>query len=271
MRRRASSTGSNQESKSAFTRLVGYVQTKMGLWLIAFTLWALVTETGLLAHRAVAGPVDTARALWTCLLDGTLVADMGATLVRVALGVGAGFAAGIPIGLWAGGSRNGGEVESFLDFFRAIPPLLVFPILLLAFGYGNEARVAVVAFAALLVVSLHVAAAIRQVPRARAEYVATLELTRWQRFKWFQFYATLPGILTSLRHAIASGLIVAVVTEMVIGAPHGLGSRAVSAQMSYDAPALYALVLVTGALGAGLAALILQIEQKVVFWQRKQR
>ena len=234
----------------------------------ALGAWAALTETGIVRHRAVAGPIDTARALFAGLEDGTLLADLSASLQRLGLGVALALAVGLPLGLFVGTSaRRHRLFEPGMDFLRAIPPLLVFPLLLLTFGYGDSARVGAVAYAATLVIALHVSSGVRRAPAERVDALRAMGATRWQLLRWVHFYEVLPSCLTALRHAVSTGLVVAVVTEMVVGAGEGLGSRAVNAQIAYDAPALYAVIFVTGGIGYALGSALMAAERRIVFWE----
>lgn len=233
----------------------------------ALGAWAGLADTGLVRHRALAGPIATVGALGSGLADGTLVADAAATMARTAAGVALGLAAGLPIGLWLGTSAaRRRTLEPGLDFLRAIPPLLVFPLLLLAFGYGERARVGAVAWAAALLVALHVSHVAARARPERARALRAMGFGWWHRLRWLHAYEILPGLLTSLRHALGTGLVVAVVTEMVVGAPHGLGARAVSAQVAYDTPGLYAVIVATGLFGWTLGRALLALERRIVFW-----
>lgn len=222
--------------------------------------WAALTETGLVRHRAVAGPIATARATYEGVASGALLADLGATAARVAVGVSLGLAAGLLLGVVAG--RRTRALEPALDFLRAIPPLLVFPFLLLAFGYGETARVGVIAWACALVVSLHVAGALAAGSPERLRAIRAMGASRWQTLRWLHAYEVLPACATGLRHAVATGIVVAVVTEMVVGAPHGLGARAVAAQVAYETPQLFAVVLSTGAVGYATSQALLALERR---------
>lgn len=247
------------------------LRRRAGLVSVAAVLagWAAVAETGLVRHRAVAGPIGTARAIGAGLADGTLPADLLATVGRAGLGVALGLALGLPLGLWIGtsGTRRA-LLEPGADFLRSIPPLLVFPLLLLALGYGEPARVGAVAYATSLVIVLHVAAGVRLGRPERRRALVAMGASRAQRLRWLHLYEALPGCLTALRHAVSTGLVVAVVTEMVVGAPAGLGSRAVSAQIAYDTPGLYAVIAVAGAVGYGAAASLVAAERRLTFWAR---
>ena len=242
-----------------------YTRTVAALVVVA--AWTAVTETGLVHHRAIASPIGILRALADGATSGSLAADLGATTARMFVGLVAGLAVGVALGLGVGSSaRFARWLEAPLELMRAIPPLLFFPLLLLVFGYGEVARVSAAALAAGLVVSLHVAAGVRRVSPTRARFLRALGATRWQRFRWQLAYELAPIVATATQHAIAASLVVTVVAEMLVGAEHGLGARAVAAQISYDAPSMWLALLVTGLLGVALARGVALLERRVVTW-----
>lgn len=236
----------------------------LALGLVAVASWAAVADTGLVRHRALAGPLATAGAIAAGLADGSLAWDLSATLARMLAGVTIGAALGLPLGLASGSART---LEPGLDFLRAIPPLLLFPLLLLAFGYDDRARVGAVAWAAALVVSMHVAAGASRASSARRRALTAMGAGFLDRLRWLHLYELAPPLLTGLRHAVGAGTIVATVTEMVVGAEHGLGTRAVTAQIAYDAPGLYAVLVTTGAASFALSRLLLLVERRAVRWR----
>lgn len=228
---------------------------------------SVLLDGGWLRHRALAGPLAIGAALHVALVDGSLALDLRATFGRAFLGVFLGALVGVPLGLVAGRSRaRQGLVEPGLDFLRAIPPLLVLPLVLFALGYGELSRVTLVAWGSALVVSLHVgASAARGGERDRA--LRAMGATRWQRLVWLELPQLVPPTVVALRHAFSVGLVVTVVTEMVIGAGHGLGARAVEAQLAYDTPALYGVLLATGSLGWLIGGALTAAESRLAPWR----
>ncbi|HEX7479954.1 MAG TPA: ABC transporter permease subunit [Polyangiales bacterium] len=241
-------------------------KTHFGTWL-GLGLWSLLADTGILRHRAVAGPWAIARTALSDLRAGSLLADVAASAARVAAGVSLGLCAGLLLGASVGlaGARRQ-RMEPTLDFLRAVPPLFVFSLLLLSLGYGESARVLAVAWAAALIVALHVSDAVASVHHERLRTLRAMRATPLQLLRWLYLYELMPACLLSLRQAVTNGLIVAVVTEMLVGAPHGLGTRALSAQIAYDAPRLYTTIFLTGALGLAGSRLILAAQRKLVTW-----
>jgi NitT/TauT family transport system permease protein len=234
--------------------------------LLVLAAWACVADGGLVRHRALAGPIATLGAIATGLADGTLAWDLFATLTRMIAGVAIGAILGVPLGLVSGGARTR-AIEPCLDLLRAIPPLLLFPLLLLTFGYDERARIGAVGWTATLVMSMHVAVGVSRASSARRRALSAMGAGLVHRLRWLHLYELAPSCLTGLRHAVGSGLIVATVTEMVVGAEHGLGSRAVAAQIAYDAAGLYAVILATGAASFALSRIVLAVERRVVRWR----
>lgn len=229
---------------------------------------SVLLDGGWLRHRALAGPLAIGAALRAALVGGSLVLDLRATFGRALLGVVLGACVGVPLGVVAGRSRaRQGVIEPGLDFLRAIPPLLVLPLVLFALGYGEPSRVTLVAWASALVVSLHVGASAAQGGGERERALRAMGATRWQRLVWLELPQLVPPTLVALRHAFSVGLVVTVVTEMVIGAGHGLGARAVEAQLAYDTPALYAVLLATGSLGWSIGRALAAAESALAPWR----
>lgn len=240
---------------------------RVGAGLAVLAAWAGVTETSLVHHRAIASPLGVLRAVADGLADGSLPLDIIATTTRALAGLVAGLAAGVVVGLAVGSSATLARwTEAPLDLMRAVPPLLFFPLLLLAFGYGDVARISAAALAAALVASLHIAAGVRRVPQTRARFLRALGATRWQHFRWHLAYELAPIVATATQHAIAASVMVTVAVEMLAGAAHGLGARAVSAQITYDAPAMWMAILATGMLGVALSRVVALLERRLIGW-----
>ena len=61
-------------------------------------------------------------------------------------------------------------------------------------------------------------------------------------------------------------LVIIIVTEMFIGARSGLGKIIIDAQITYEIPTMYAVILIAGILGYSLNALVLTLEKKLLHW-----
>ncbi len=210
--------------------------------------------------------------LRTCALElarPLLWLDVGATLARVLVGVALATALGWVLGLALGrNARLWRVAEPLVDFLRAIPPVLAFPVCLVLFGYTEQARVAAIAFGTTGIVLLHVANGVARAPSARRD-TARLAGLRGLALVWrVDVFEALPALFLGLRLALTAGLVIAVVSEMLVGAEHGLGARALDALIAYRSDLLGLVVLLAGGTGFALSALVAAVERRVVHWQR---
>lgn len=213
--------------------------------------WAisLVTVSG---RPLVAGPLATLGAMTA--LAGPLALDLLGTLARAAAGLALGTVLGVLLGLGAAAaSRSTGAPEGLLELLRSVPPVVWLPVFLLALGYGDAARIATVTAAVAVIMAVAVTTAARAPRSARAEQLSLAGASALQRLRWTQPWESLPVLLVGLRIATAMAIVVATVAEMVAGAPHGIGSRIVDAQVSQDSAQLTAAIATVGLAGFVLA------------------
>jgi ABC-type nitrate/sulfonate/bicarbonate transport system permease component len=230
-------------------------------------LWGAASRSAWGRAHSVPTPAEVAHAAVEGARDGTLLCDCADTLARTLAGAGAAVLLGGALGLWLGG-RPGlwRAVEPTADFVRSIPPVLVYPLLLLGFGYNEGSRLATVAFGAFGAVLLPVAAALARAPAARADVVRLAGLRGYAAFRVLHLPEALPALVTGARLALTTALVITVVTEMLVGSRHGLGVRALAALQEYRPERLWCVVLLSGALNAGLSGALVALERRLVRW-----
>jgi ABC-type nitrate/sulfonate/bicarbonate transport system permease component len=196
----------------------------------------------------VATPVATLGALSGAAP--TLVGDLGATAARAGVGLAAGVAAGLVIGpLAAVFARRAPVIEGLLDFARSIPPVVILPLCLVAFGYNELARLVTIGAGCVWTVSLAVITAASAPRSARREMLDVAGATPLRALSWTQPWESLGVLVVGLRASASTAVIVAVVTEMIAGTERGLGGRVIAAQIVGDTPGLTLDVLAAGVLG----------------------
>ncbi|MCC6994646.1 MAG: ABC transporter permease subunit [Deltaproteobacteria bacterium] len=235
--------------------------------LVLLGLWLALALLGWPGPRLVPAPALVASLAAHELTHAALWRDVGATLARVVIGVGVASALGAGLGFALGRSRRWRAAsEPSIDFLRSIPPILTFPLFLLGLGYGERARLATVVFGCAGIVLLHVAAGLAAAPRERAEAVRLMGLGRLATARHLELPEALPGLILGVRVALATGLVIVIVTELLIGAPHGLGVRAREAQIAYQPAQLWLVIALSGALGALLSGLLARLGRRLTPW-----
>jgi ABC-type nitrate/sulfonate/bicarbonate transport system permease component len=214
----------------------------------AIGVWWAVAQIHVAGRALFATPAGTLSALSHSAP--TLARDLAATAARAGVGLGAGVAAGLVIGAVAAVLvRRARVIDGLFDLARSVPPVLVLPVCLLAFGYNELARLATVAFGCVWTVALAVITAASSPRSARREMLEVAGATPLRALVWTQPWESLGVLVVGLRTSASTAVIVAVVTEMIAGAEHGLGARVIAAQIVGDTPGLTLDVLAAGALG----------------------
>jgi ABC-type nitrate/sulfonate/bicarbonate transport system permease component len=214
----------------------------------AIGFWWAVAQIHVAGRPLIATPAGTLGALSPAAP--TLGRDLAATAARAGVGLAVGVAAGLVIGALAAVLvRRAPLIDGLLDLARSVPPVVLLPVCLLAFGYNEFARVATVASGCVWTISLAVMTAASSRRSARREMLDVAGATPLQALAWTQPWESLGVLVVGLRTSASSAVVVAVVTEMIAGPEHGLGARVIGAQIAGDTEALTLDVLVAGALG----------------------
>jgi ABC-type nitrate/sulfonate/bicarbonate transport system permease component len=214
----------------------------------AIGAWWTVAQIHVAGRSLVATPAATLGAL--SREAPTLGRDLAATAARAGMGLSVGVAAGLGIGALAAVLvRRAPVIDGLLDFARSVPPVVILPVCLLAFGYNELARAVTVAFGCVWTVSLAVITAASSPRSARREMLDVAGATPLRALAWTQPWESLGVLVVGLRTSASTAVVVAVVTEMIAGTERGLGGRVIAAQIAGDTEGLTLDVLAAGALG----------------------
>jgi sulfonate transport system permease protein len=161
------------------------------------------------------------------------------------------------------------SLEFVIDFFRSTPASAMFPLFLVLFGVGDETKIAVAAFGAILVILFNVAYGVMNARKTRLLAAKVMGASRWRVLFDVMLLESLPQTFVGLRNGVSLALVIIVVAEMFIGSQDGLGHSVFEAQQLFDMPRMYAAIFAAGALGYGLNLLFLLIERRFVHWSGK--
>jgi NitT/TauT family transport system permease protein len=238
--------------------------------LILICLWQSVSYFKLISPLFLASPYDVFIDLLNSFKNGTMLSDIWHTLYRVIVGFGIATIIGVPLGLLMGYSNKVyNALEFTVEFFRGIPTTALFPLFLLVFGIGDEAKFAVTAWGAGLVILINSMYGVHLGKELRIRVAKTMKLRGLKLFTKVIFPEALPQIFSGFRVAISLSLIIVIVTEMFIGTSAGLGKRIIDAQLVYQTASMYAAILMTGVIGFVLNKIMIIVENKIVHWRGK--
>jgi ABC-type nitrate/sulfonate/bicarbonate transport system permease component len=214
----------------------------------------------------IASATDVLSALLGELGSRELWLAVAHTLQGWALGLGIAAAPAIPLGVLIGSSRLlYRSVRPIIEFLRPIPSVALIPLAVVIYGNGLAGKVFLAAFACFWVLLLHAIYGTQDVDPVAADTARAFGCSKAARLLHVTAPSAAPYIATGVRMASAVALILTVSAELVIGAP-GLGRSINLARAGANLDLMYALIVVTGALGWALNSGLARIERRVLHW-----
>jgi ABC-type nitrate/sulfonate/bicarbonate transport system permease component len=236
----------------------------LGLPAVLFAVWFVASDGSESFYapplrRILGAFADT----WT---PERLRADVLPSLGRLAVGYALAAILGIAAGVAIGSSpRLRAFVEPVLEFFRAIPPPVLVPVIMLFAGIGDTMKVVVIASGCVWPVLLNTVEGVRAVDPVMAETARSYGITGVARLRSVVLRSASPQIFAGLRQALSIGIILMVISEM-FAASDGIGFTIVQFQRGFAVPDMWTGILVLGLLGFLLSVLFQLVERRALAW-----
>lgn len=233
-------------------------------------LWAFVNLAGIVDPVLLPSPAESWAAFVEGIAHGGLGHDFWRTILRTMLSFAIATVISVPLGVILGSfDRLYRSVEFLIDFFRSTPASAMFPLFLVFFGIGEEAKIAVAAFGASLIILFNTAYGVMHARQLR-QLAARVMGARGAQVLWdVTIWESMPQTFIGLRSGVSMALVIVIVAEMFIGSSDGLGKRIIDAQMIFNMPEMYASIFAAGALGYAMNLLFGVIEKSFVHWGGK--
>jgi ABC-type nitrate/sulfonate/bicarbonate transport system permease component len=216
-------------------------------------------------------PVTVSRAFADNWIGPAFADEVLPSLYRLAVGIIAsivlGVVAGTVIGLlpWL---RD--LTEPVLEFFRAVPPPTLIPIVMLLLGITDTMKIAVIIAGAVWPILLNTIEGVRATDSVMTETADAFGITWWQRLWFLVLPAASPRIMTGVRQALSVALILMVISEM-FASSSGLGYRIVYFQRNYLIAESWSGIVLLGLTGVLLAVVFGFVERRVLRWYHGMR
>lgn len=183
------------------------------------------------------------------LADGSLIENIGASLLRIAIGFFLGSMIGVPIGLLIGSFKIARKlIEPWTEFLRFIPSVAMITIAVIWFGIGEGSKIFLIIYTTIFIVILNTAAGVASISPNKLRAAQVLGANRWQMFTLVALPATVPFILTGMRLAMSNSFTTIVAAEL-ISAQAGLGVMLWNGRMFMLIDSIFVALLALGILG----------------------
>lgn len=237
-------------------------------------LWYISTSFGWINAKLIPTPQSVIAAFLDILANGyknfTLFQHLWASIQRLLLSFVIATVVAIPLGLASGySSKIRAIFEPIIEFYRPLPPLAYYTLLVLWFGIGNESKIALLFLACFAPIYVSCVAAVIKVKEDYINSAATLGASKMQIFKNVIFPSCLPDIFVGIRTAVGVAYTTLVAAEMV-AAQSGLGWMVLDASKYLRSDIIFVGIIIMGITGIFLDQIIRLVERKVVPWKGKE-
>jgi len=227
---------------------------------VILILWSLIAY---MIPIFVPNPIETFRGMCELVVKGRIFEYIGITLYRVLVGWAIGVVIGITIG-WLIGQVNLFKriVDPYTNFFRFIPPIIWVTMFIIWFGYTETMRFSLVAYATLVICTIHGTAGMVNIPEEKIRAALNVGVKGWELFWRVKIPAALPEAFTGMRVAMSSSFMTIVAVEMLT-ASSGLGYLAWLSKMYFRLDYVFDAIILLGLSGLLVDTIFKKIVVKI--------
>ncbi len=245
----------------------------LGLWLLPWVgliaLWYAVRSSSLIRPGLVPAPHEVAADFWMLATTKGLWFDVAMSSGRVLAGLFLGIALAVPVGFLLGWYRPVGRLfDPVINFFRALPPIALIPLVIVYFGIGEPAKVIILFYAAFFSGVIVMYEGIAQLNPLFVRVARTLGAHDGEIFRFVIVPLAVPHVLTALRVALGVTWATLVASELV-AAQRGLGAVIQNASNYFQMKTIYAGIVCIGVIALLMDAALRSFSIRVLAWQER--
>jgi NitT/TauT family transport system permease protein len=254
---------------SLIVRKLGRPVLMVTPWVVVIGAWYAIALSGVISSALVPTPAQVFAQFWRLLTTQGLWFDMLISSERVLLGLAAGIVLAVPIGFVLGWYRPvRTAVDPLVNFFRALPPISLIPLVIVYFGIGETAKVVMLFYAAFFTGVIVMYEGIVQINPLFIRVARTLGATDGEVFRRVIVPLTIPHVLTAVRVALGVAWATLVASEL-IAAQRGLGAVIQNASNYFQIDIIYAGIISIGIIALLMDRCLRALGAHLVRWQER--
>ena len=256
----SSATGKPFKALAALLR-DKYFYLSLSTVLFLFLLWVLLTATGYADELFLPGPVKVWQSFISVSTEGyqgsTLVTHVFTSLYRILVAFLLSCIVGIPLGILMGASKAARSLlNPLIEFYRPLPPLGLYTLLVMWLGIGEESKLALLFLAGLPGMIIATIQAVEDVDESYLRVARGLGASKRTIILNVYLPAAGPTILAGMRISLGFVYTVLVAAE-IVAATAGIG------WMIWDASKfLLSDVVIMGLIVLGLTGVFLDLAMR---------
>ena len=207
--------------------------------------------------------------VWDDAASGDLAINLAQTLYRVAVGFAISAVLGVVLGILIARSR---APRWFFDPIISVafpmPKIAFLPVFMLWFGLYDASKITMIVFSAIFPVVIATVASTGGVEKELLWSARSLGASERQLLREIILPAALPQILTGLQVALPTSMIVAIVTEVLMGGA-GIGGAMIQASRFADSPGVFAGIIEIAVAGYCFVKGISWVRRRLLVWHQE--
>lgn len=229
-------------------------------------VWETCAQAGWLSPHILPAPSKVLRTAFKLTVSGSLLNDLGVSLLRALAGFVIGGGVGFALGTLVGFSRIAeAAIDRSVQMIRAIPFLALLPLVIVWFGVGEGEKIFLVSLGVMFPIYINTTLGIRQVDPKLLELGRVQGLSKWQLIHRIILPGALPSVLTGVRYALATAWLALVVAE-TIGAQSGLGFLAMDAREFLRTDVIVLTIIIYALIGVAADSIARLLERRLLAW-----
>lgn len=261
--------GQSRDDKRSPAAIGRRLAPPLGSLVVVLGIWQLIgSHTDPILFST---PLNTVKSFGTIVKDGELLPAFVVSMKDLWTGYFLAVLVGLIIGVVLGRSpRIAKIVNPYINFMQATPLIALVPLIVIWFGVGFHARVAVVFLFSLFSVIINTSVGVSQTPRILVDVGRVYHLTRFQVVRHIALPNAVPSIFAGLRLGLGKGLIGMIIAEMFVSL-NGLGGLVTSYGNAFATGSLLAAIFTASLVGVIAAGLLELVERFAFKWTTLER
>jgi ABC-type nitrate/sulfonate/bicarbonate transport system permease component len=233
-----------------------------------FVAWQLIALTEVINPRFFPKATDMFSAMYHGFADGVIGPQLLHSVRNFTIGMLIAAAIGIPVGLLMGGVRIIDLILSpYVWAMTSLPRVALIPLLILIMGFGNSMQLTIIVLSAVFPMMVNCMEGVKTVDPSLVRAGRIFGTNEAQLYVKVILPFTLPFVISGINQGIARGLVGMLIGELLGGGGRGLGFLLDRAADQFDAPMLYATLVLLALISVGLVQGMRWVERRAAPWR----
>ena len=238
-------------------------------WAAIIAVWYAVRLSGFVSPALIPAPHRVALKFFELLTHEGLLYDIYISTQRVFLGVALGIVCAVPVGFLLGWYRAARTfADPVVNFFRALPPIALIPLVIVYFGVDELAKLVILFYASFFSGVIVMSEGVSQISPLYVRVARTLGADEREIFWKIIIPLAVPHILTALRVALGVSWATLVASEL-IAAQRGLGALIQNASTYFLLDVIYVGIICIGFVALIMDLILRRISGRLLSWQER--